>query len=153
MELGSIHREIHIDAPLDVVFQVVSDPTHVARWWPDEAHYRAVPGGKGEIVFRSPNGEQVETFEVVDVVPPRLFSFRWTQPPGIPATAGNSFLVVFELSAEATGTRLRMTESGFLERGWETAVLEEAYRDHRAGWDHFLPRIAPYVAEYLERAR
>jgi hypothetical protein len=29
--------------------------------------------------------------------------------------------------------------------GWSAAVLEEAYREHVTGWDHFLPRIAPYV--------
>jgi hypothetical protein len=39
-----------------------------------------------------------------------------------------------------------MTETGFRELGWEAAVLEQHYRDHVAGWDHFLPRLAPYVA-------
>ena len=34
-----------------------------------------------------------------------------------------------------------MTETGFREKGWEVAVLEEAYQDHASGWDHFLPRL------------
>ena len=51
-------------------------------------------------------------------------------------------LVTFELSPSGGGTVLRLTETGFRERGWEIAVLEEAYKDHVHGWDFYLPRIA-----------
>ena len=37
---------------------------------------------------------------------------------------------------------LRLTETGLRERGWEIAVLEEAYHEHVIGWDFYLPRIA-----------
>jgi hypothetical protein len=50
-------------------------------------------------------------------------------------------LVTFELAPTPDGTVLRMTESGFRERGWEIAQLEEAYNDHVSGWDFYLPRI------------
>jgi hypothetical protein len=53
--------------------------------------------------------------------------------------------VTFELTAAGKGTRLRMTESGFREKSWEVAVLEEEYRKHVAGWDRFLPRLATYA--------
>jgi uncharacterized protein YndB with AHSA1/START domain len=153
MEYGSIEREIRIDAAPEVVFDVVSDPAHVQQWWPDEASYEAVPGGSGEIVFIR-DGERVPmAFQVVDAVPHRLFSFRWTQPAGEPARTDNSFLVTFELEPAGDGTLLRMTETGFRERGWEAAVLEEAYRDHSSGWDYYLPRLAPYVAKYLDAGR
>ena len=45
-----------------------------------------------------------------------------------------------------------MTETGFREMGWEVAVLEEAYRDHENGWNHFMPRLAPYVATVAARS-
>jgi hypothetical protein len=61
--------------------------------------------------------------------------------------------VVFELEADGDGTLLRMTETGFRERGWEAAVLEEAYRDHSTGWDFHLARLAPHVAAHLARRR
>ena len=51
-------------------------------------------------------------------------------------------------STRGDGTLLRMTETGFREKGWEVAVLEEQYRDHVSGWDHFLPpprRLRPTV--------
>ena len=85
--------------------------------------------------------------EVVDAVPSRLFSFRWTHPEGEAAGPGNSMLVVFELEARRNGTVLRMTETGFRERGWDEATVAAEYRDHVSGSDHFLPRLPDYVAE------
>jgi hypothetical protein len=38
-----------------------------------------------------------------------------------------------------------MTETGFREMGWEVAVLEQQYREHCEGWDHYLPRLAAYA--------
>jgi uncharacterized protein YndB with AHSA1/START domain len=154
MEYGSIEREIRVDAAPEVVFDVVSDPEHVRQWWADEARYEAVPGGTGQIVLTGPEGRQVPVaFQVVEAVPHRLFSFRWTQPEGEQAHEGNSFLVTFELEPMGDGTLLRMTETGFRERGWEAAVLEKAYRDHCVGWDHHLSRLAPYVATYTAAGR
>jgi uncharacterized protein YndB with AHSA1/START domain len=147
MELSTIEREIYIEASPDVVFEVVSSPAHVEQWWPDEAHYEAAPGSVGEIVFGDRNaGGAVASFMVVDVRPPRSFSFRWTQPPGEPAKAGNSLLVTFELTPSGGGTLLKMTESGFREMGWEVAVLENQYHEHVTGWDFYLPRLVSYAA-------
>jgi uncharacterized protein YndB with AHSA1/START domain len=142
MEFGSIEREIYVEAAPETVFDVVSSPEHITQWWPDDARYERSPGSTGEISF----GAHAVGFTVVDVQPPKTFSFRWTQPPGVPATEGNSLLVTFDLTPSGAGTLLKMTETGFREQGWEIAVLEEQYRDHIKGWDHFLPRIAPYAA-------
>ena len=146
MEFGTIEREIFVEASPEVVFEVVSSPGHLKQWWPDDARYEPVPGSAGEIVFGDCDaGGKVEGFTVVDVRPPRTFSFRWTHEPGEVAAAGNSLLVTFDLTPSGGGTLLRMTETGFRERGWEAAVLEETYRDHVNGWNHFLPRLAPYA--------
>jgi uncharacterized protein YndB with AHSA1/START domain len=147
MEYGTIEREIHIDATPEVVFEVVSSPDHLKQWWPDEAHYQPVPGSIGEIAFGDPDaGGGIASFTVVDVQPPRMFSFRWTHPAGEVAAPGNSLLVTFDIAPSGAGTSLRMTESGFREMGWEAAVLEHEYAEHAKGWDYFLPRLPPYVA-------
>jgi len=147
MELGSIEREIYVEAAPEIVFDVVSSPDHLKQWWPDDARYEPTAGSVGQIVFGDPDaGGGVAAFTVVDVRPPRLFAFRWTHPAGEPAAEGNSLLVTFELSPSGQGTLLRMTETGFREMGWETAVLEQQYQEHVQGWDFFLPRLAPYVA-------
>lgn len=154
MEYGSIERRIRIDAAPEIVFDVVSNPEHVRQWWPDEADYEPAPGGAGELVFVSDEGEKVPVaIQVVDAIPHRLFSFRWTHPVGDPTRTDNSLLVTFELEPDGDGTLLHMTETGFRERGWEIAVLEETYRDHERGWDHHLSRLAPYVATYLTDRR
>ncbi|TWD84182.1 uncharacterized protein YndB with AHSA1/START domain [Kribbella amoyensis] len=148
MEYGSIEREIHVDASPEVVFEVISSPVHLKEWWPDEAELdRATPGGVGQLVFGEPGSPDAlaEQFTVVDADPPRLFSIRWLYPEGAAPGPGNSLLITFELVPTSGGTTVRLTETGFRERGWEAAVLEEAYRDHVTGWDTFVPRLGEYV--------
>ncbi len=147
MEFGTIEREIFVEAPPEVVFEVVSSPEHVRRWWPDEAHYEPVPGGEGEIVFGADEAHPTAVrFTVLEVRPPHTFSFRWTHPAGEAAAAGNSLLVTFDLTPSRGGTLLRMTETGFRELGWEIALLEQQYREHITGWDYYLPRLVSYAA-------
>ncbi len=146
MEQGMIEREIFVDASPDVVFDVVSRPEHVREWWPDDARYDATAGSTGAIVFGRDSDATVVALTVIDARPPHRFAFRWTHPAGRPAEAANSLLVTFELTASRGGTLLKMTESGFRELGWEAAVLEQQYREHAAGWDFYLPRLATYVA-------
>ena len=150
MEYGSIERSFHIDASPEVVFEVVSSPSHLQQWWPDQAHYEVVPGSTGDIVFgQHGNDAAVVAFTVVEVRPPRTFSFRWTHPADEPAVAGNSLFVTFDLTPLGSGTLLKMTESGFREMGWDVALLEQQYNDHVTGWDYYVPRLAAYV-ESLE---
>ncbi|MFE2416994.1 SRPBCC family protein [Streptomyces hokutonensis] len=151
MEYGSIEREIHIDATPAVVYEVVSAPEHLREWWPDEAELKPVPGATGVITFGDSTTPQahVVALTVMEADPPRRFSFRWVYDEGEAATPANSLLVTFDLVPSGAGTLLRFTETGFREKGWEAAVLEEQYRDHVNGWDHFLPRLAPYVARVV----
>jgi uncharacterized protein YndB with AHSA1/START domain len=143
MEYGSIEREIHVEARPEIVYEVISTPEHLRQWWPDEAELKPVPGATGTVSF----GEtKVIPLTVMEADPPRRFAFRWAYDEGEVATPDNSLLVSFELVPSGSGTLLRFTETGFRERGWEAAVLEERYRMHATGWDHFLPRLVTYVA-------
>lgn len=148
MEYGSIEREIHVEATPEVVYEVITTPEHLREWWPDEAELEPSPGGTGRLVFgdRSDPEAKVVPFTVEEADPPRTFSFRWVYDEGEAATPVNSLLVTFELVPSGTGTLVRFTETGFRERGWEAALLEETYREHAAGWDHFLPRLTDYAA-------
>jgi len=149
MEYASIEREIHIDAPPSVVFDVVSSPEHVRGWWNADTDFEATPGSTGELVWADGDDPRahVEQLTVVVADRPKLFSFRWTQPAGEAAREGNSNLVTFELVPSGGGTLLRFTETGFRERGWEAAVLEQRYLDHSTGWDRFVPRIQAYAQD------
>ncbi|MFC8248182.1 SRPBCC family protein [Streptomyces chartreusis] len=151
MEYGSIEREIHIEATPEVVYEVISRPEHLREWWPDEAELEPVPGATGVISFgdRTAPEANVVPITVVEADPPRRFSFRWVYDEDEAATPANSLLVTFELVPSGTSTLLRFTETGFREKGWEAAVLEEQYREHVTGWDYFLPRLVTYVARLV----
>ncbi len=147
MEFGSIEREIHVDAPPEIVFDVVSRPEHIAQWWTDDASFDTAPGAVGELVF----GERVDVIPmtVVDVDRPRLFSFRWAYADGKVDDSAGSMLVTFELTPSGAGTTVRLVETGFREMGWEAAKLEAEYNQHVEGWDIFVPRLADYIGRLV----
>jgi uncharacterized protein YndB with AHSA1/START domain len=147
MEHERLEREIEINASPATVFEVITSAKHLTVWWPDEAIVDPSPGAVGELVFgdRASGQAQIPQITVVEAEPPRLFSFRWVYPEGERARPGNSLLVTFELAPKGTGTLLRMTETGFEDKGWDVAVLEQQYREHGEGWDHYLPRLAAYA--------
>ena len=151
MEYGTIEREIHVDASPEVVFRVVSSPEHLKEWWPDEAAYEPAAGAEGHIAFQhgSPGDATVVPITVVTVEPPSRFSFRWVYESGDLPGTDNSLLVTFVLEPAGEGTRVRMIETGFRERGWEGAVLEAAYQEHSQGWDFFIPRLGEYVTRLV----
>ena len=144
MEFGTIEREIYVEASPEVVFEVVSSPDHltavVARRGPLRPGAR-IDRARSSSASRGDDGRAVVQLTVVEARPPRTFSFRWTQPAGEPAAAGNSLLVTFDLTPSGGGTLLKMTETGFREMGWEVAVLEQQYHEHVTGWDFYLPRL------------
>jgi uncharacterized protein YndB with AHSA1/START domain len=89
---------------------------------------------------------------VVEAIPGQRFVFRWDYPQGEAPTPQNSMLVTFQLTPEGDGTRLKVVEDGFRERGWEAAVLEEEYyRSHDRGWDEHLADLATYAATLATR--
>ncbi|MEU0965127.1 SRPBCC domain-containing protein [Streptomyces sp. NPDC005917] len=154
MEYGSIERELHIDASPEVVFEVLTSPEHIRDWWSAEAKFEPAAGATGSLTWTDEdNGRRKsEPFTVIEADPPRKFSFRWVYDEAEVAGPGNSLLVTFELVPTGEGTTVRFRETGYRERGWEAAVLEAHYNDHRQGWDFYLPRLAA-VAKRLAAAR
>ena len=147
MELGTITRELHIQATPDVVYHVITSPEHLREWWPDDVDLEPTAGAQGFVTFGEPGAPDtvVAPITVVEADPPRKFAFRWLEDDPGSATS-KSLLVTFDLEAVDGGTLLRFSETGFREKGWEAAVLEEAYADHARGWDHFLPRLVAHAA-------
>jgi uncharacterized protein YndB with AHSA1/START domain len=147
MEAGSIEREIHVDASPEVVFEVISNPAHIREWWNGaETDVSPTPGTVAEIAWgRGTAHAHIDQLTVVDADPPRVFSFRWSYDGAAVATSSNSLLVTFELIASGAGTLIRLTETGFREKGWEVATLEATYADHSNGWDVFVPSLGAYI--------
>jgi uncharacterized protein YndB with AHSA1/START domain len=108
------------------------------------------PGTVADIAWGRDTAEpHIQRLTVVDAEPPRLFSFRWVYEGAAVATPTNSLLVTFELVPSGAGTVVRLTETGFREKGWEIAVLEAAFADHVKGWDIFVPSLGDYVTRLV----
>jgi uncharacterized protein YndB with AHSA1/START domain len=149
----SIEREVVIDAPVEVVWSIVTEPEHIGRWLSDAAEVDLRPGG--ELVL---SWDQIGTASgrVERVERPHLFSFRWVTPePGRDPSAREGYftLVEFLLHAEGEGTLLRVVESGFASvDGTEEQNADLAAR-HVNGWGGFLDRLSEYASKAGVSAR
>ncbi|MBB3677522.1 SRPBCC domain-containing protein [Modestobacter versicolor] len=142
MEHGSIEREFTVQAAPEVVFDVLSSPEHIARWWGADAVLDPTPGAVGELAWN--DRAHVTPLTVVEADPPRTFSFRWAYDDESPSPT-NSFLVTFTLRPTEGGTVVRLVETGFRERGWADAVAQAHHDDHVQGWDQHLATLRGYV--------
>jgi uncharacterized protein YndB with AHSA1/START domain len=123
-----IEREIVINAPLQRVWELVSEP----GWWigdGDRSGQRRWKDGDIDVIEDPKYGSF--PLRTVALDPPRYVSFRWV--PGIPedgAEPGPTTLVEFWVHEHADGTLVRVVESGFasLPNG------AEAIDDNTKGW-------------------
>ena len=134
----AIEREILIDAPVDVVWGVVTEPRQIREWFTDQAEIDLRVGGTGHLRF--PSGQSY-SLQIEALEPPRRFAFRWVQPEGAVMRAGSTMLVEFTLEPEAAGTRLRVVESGFDSVDWTDEKKRTYADDHTRGWDAIVDRI------------
>jgi uncharacterized protein YndB with AHSA1/START domain len=139
---SQIEKEILIEAPLDVVWRVVTEPDQITQWFIDEAELDPRLGGRGRFASRS---GRAFYFEIEAFEPPRRFAYRWVQAEGVALRPDNSMLVEFRLQPEAGGTRLRVVESGFDQIDWSDEQKTQYFEDHSNGWGRFLPRLRDYA--------
>ena len=101
-----VTREVVLEAPLDEVWEMLTDPAELAEWFANEVQLEVEPGGEG--VFRWDDG--AERHAVVEEVDPlRRFAFTW-----------ESGRVAIELDEVEGGTRVFVRETAGA--GWSTAL-------------------------------
>lgn len=142
MSPSQIEREILIEAPVEVVWRVITEPDQIKQWFADEAELDLTVGGSGRLTFSSGDASRIQV-EAID--PPRRFAFRWVHPEGVRAQPGNSTLVEFTLAPEAGNTRLRVVESGLDSMDWSDEAKAEFSEDHTRGWQECLVRLRDYA--------
>jgi uncharacterized protein YndB with AHSA1/START domain len=141
-----IEREIVIDAPVDVVWAVVTEPEHISGWFSDTVELDLRPGG--DAVFRW-DGRGSVPGRVERVEPPHLFAFRWAVGPDKEATEDRWTLVEFRLTTEGDSTRLTVAESGFDKLAAPDA--RESFEGHTRGWKLELGELAAYAEHQAGR--
>jgi uncharacterized protein YndB with AHSA1/START domain len=137
-----IEREILIDAPVEVVWAVVTQPQHISGWFSDSAELDLRPGGRVRLRW---DGRGTVHGRVERVEPPRLFSFRWVVDADQELVEDNSTLVEFTLTAEGDATRLTVVETGFADLGRPADENQRHFEDHSRGWEIELGHLADYA--------
>jgi uncharacterized protein YndB with AHSA1/START domain len=121
--------ERRIAARPAAVFAYLTDSDRWARWQGQSAVIEPTPGGR--FVMNLANGPSAAG-EFVAVEPDRriVFTWGWVGHPGLPP---GSSTVEIELVPDGDGTIVRLTHRD---------LPAEERSIHRAGWDHYLPRLA-----------
>lgn len=135
-----IEKEIVIEAPVDVVWRVLTQPEQMRQWFRAEAELDLKSGGRGRLASYEISVEAVD--------PLRRFAFRWVYPAGATPHESNSTLVEFTLSPEARGTRLRVVESGFDQIDWSDAEKAREVESHTRGWLECLERLGNLASRH-----
>jgi uncharacterized protein YndB with AHSA1/START domain len=106
----------------------------MVEWMGTEAALDPRPGGICRI---NPSGHAVMSGEFLEVDPPRRIVFTWGWETELFATPPQSTIVEVSLTRDGDNTILRLVHR---------RLQPGALAFHRAGWGHYLPRLALSVA-------
>jgi uncharacterized protein YndB with AHSA1/START domain len=156
-ETSVVEHEVRVAAQPEVVFSYFTDPAKMVRWMGSEATLDPRPGGMCRIVFRpsepraeflrttygaidEPPTEPTETGDAgvisgnfVEVEPYRRIALTWGWEQELFAMPPASTAVEVSFESEAGATLVRLTHR---------RLPAPAVEFHRAGWEHYLPRLA-----------
>jgi len=153
----TVLAEIFIAAPPERVFQAISDPEQLSRWWGQNGLYRITergadvrPGGKWWCAGVGADGTKFSVEgEYLEVDPPRRLVHTWIASYQGPLRT----VVYWDLEAQTvhglhpsgpkkagTGTLVKLRHEGFV--GAPKAAI-----DHGEGWK----RVFGWLEAYVER--
>jgi uncharacterized protein YndB with AHSA1/START domain len=138
-----ISREVVIDASPNEVWAIVTEPSHVARWFSDEAEIDLRPGGAMLLTWHG-HGTYRGRIDAVD--PPHRLAFRWLRREDNEPDDGTSTIVEFLLVPEGAGTRLHVVESGFQRLAWSDEDKVRYAGENADGWVLELNQLRDYAA-------
>jgi uncharacterized protein YndB with AHSA1/START domain len=144
-----IEKTIELKAPVSRVWRALTDHREFGTWFRVRLEQPFVPGqvSRGQITY--PGYEHLRWEAVVQKMEPeRLFSFTWhpyAVDPKEDYSAEPPTLVEFTLEKTATGTLLRVVESGFDKLPSKRRL--EAFRMNEAGWSAQLGNIEQHVRQ------
>ncbi|WP_179229006.1 SRPBCC domain-containing protein [Parenemella sanctibonifatiensis] len=138
---GTITRTIDLDAPIQQVWDRLTDPVAIERWWGHPADFPdgMAAGSSGTFAH------QGETFpiDIITFEAPRRWEFRWgnlgEDSPGPQATD-----VRFDLAELEGGTRLRVVEIGWMRVDSDRRA--EGMQENARGWNHVLDSLRADLA-------
>ena len=143
-----IEKIVDLEAPVSRVWRALTDHEEFGTWFRVSLDGPFSIGAitTGRITY---SGHEHMKWESVteQMVHERLFAFSWPPSAIDPDTkydAGAKVTVEFRLQPTDNGTRLTISESGFLQ--FPVSKRLEALRSCKQGWDIQAKHLAAYVA-------
>jgi uncharacterized protein YndB with AHSA1/START domain len=160
-ETSVVEHEVRVAASPETVFAYFTDPMRMVRWMGAEATLDPRPGGVCRIAFKptrvaadfldapfgreqeeatarlEPSGVRVMTGEFVEVDPPRRIVLTWGWEQELYTMPPQSTAVEVVLTPEGESTIVRLAHR---------RLPQVAAPLHRAGWQHYLSRLAVAAA-------
>ncbi len=135
----SVHRTIQIAAPVPKVWEAVTAPEHISRWF---GHTELAGEGAGATGTMSWPDRAAIPLRVEAIDPQRMVAYRWNNDDAsgtIPETfdAASSTMFTFTLEPADGGTRLTVVETGFT----ATSDAAENMASHQEGWTFELDKL------------
>jgi len=142
-----IERSIFIAAPVDRVWDAISDYREFGAWFRVAIDGPFVVGQTSSGQMTIPNFEHVRWNAAIEAIePPHRLAFRW-HPYAVEAGRDYSneprTLVEFTLTETAGGTELKVVESGF--DALPASRRDEAFRMNDGGWAAQMENIRRHV--------
>ncbi len=129
-ETRPIVRAVDVRGTPERLFELLTEPEALARWWPDVAELEPRLGGLVRMEFRG--GESVVTGEVTRFEPPNALGLTWIRAETPSATT--------RIDLTVTPLDEGRCRDQVVHSGWEAAP--ELRPLHDAGWGHFLTCLA-----------
>ena len=141
-----LHIERHFAARPERVFQALTDPSELVRWWgPEgftvpECELDVRPGGAWRTCLRNPEGSLHCASGIYrEVVPPKRLVYTWSwETEGPP----HETLVTIELEPRDGGTDLTLRHQGF--------ESDDSRDQHAGGWGGCFDCLVQYLSEQTQ---
>jgi uncharacterized protein YndB with AHSA1/START domain len=139
-----ITREITVKAKVQRVYEAITDPEQIIKWFPDAVEGALEIGQRAVFTFE---GHGKSSIYVVAAKPFEYFAYRW-----VPSTSGivgdvmtvPNTLVEFYIEEVGTETKVTLKESGFA--SLPADVAEKSFNENSGGWEYMMNRLEKVVS-------
>ena len=145
-----IEKTIELKAPVSRVWRALTDHNEFGSWFRVQINspFRAGEVATGKVLY--PGYEHLDWHATIQAIDPeQYFAFTWHPyaiDPSVDYSSETPTLVEFHLEKTATGTLLKVTESGFSDL--PDTRRDVAFLRNNEGWAIQTKNIEEYVAQH-----
>jgi uncharacterized protein YndB with AHSA1/START domain len=130
-----VEKTLRLAATPERVWQAITEPAELSRWFPDHTDLEPRPGSTGWFDWTAYGKYAVR---IEELSPPRRLVWTWARDAGVALEEGQRTTVEWTLEPSGDGgTNVYLRESGF---------TDPKYRDgNDEGWDKELGELVQYL--------